>query len=82
MSFFRYCSLGYVEKKPFDIGTVEILKKIASSDVYSIIGGGDTIPIVERLNLQNDVTYLSTGGGSLLKYMEGEKLPAISKLDR
>ena len=74
--------LGYVEKKPFDIGTVEILKKIASSDVYSIIGGGDTIPIVERLNLQNDVTYLSTGGGSLLKYMEGEKLPAISKLDR
>ena len=72
--------LGYVEKTPFDNGTVEILKMIASADNYSIIGGGDTVPIVEGLGLQNNITCLSTGGGSLLKYLEGESLPVLSKL--
>tara|TARA_B100000949_G_scaffold226722_1_gene232370 strand:- start:534 stop:1691 length:1158 start_codon:yes stop_codon:yes gene_type:complete len=72
--------LGYVEKTPFDNGTVEILKMIASADNYSIIGGGDTVPIVEGLGLQNNITCLSTGGGSLLKYLEGERLPVLSKL--
>ncbi len=72
--------LGYVEKTPFDNGTVEILKMIASADNYSIIGGGDTVPIVEGLGLQNNITCLSTGGGSLLKYIEGESLPVLSKL--
>ncbi|MAQ72918.1 MAG: phosphoglycerate kinase [Gammaproteobacteria bacterium] len=72
--------LGYIEKTPFDNGTVEILKMIASADNYSIIGGGDTVPIVEGLGLQNNITCLSTGGGSLLKYIEGESLPVLSKL--
>ena len=72
--------LGYIEKTPFDNGTVEILKMIASADNYSIIGGGDTVPIVEGLGLQNNITCLSTGGGSVLKYIEGESLPVLSKL--
>ena len=72
--------LGYIEKTPFDNGTVEILKMIASADNYSIIGGGDTVPIVDGLGLQNNITCLSTGGGSLLKYIEGESLPVLSKL--
>ena len=72
--------LGYIEKPPFDSGTIEILKIIASTDNHSIIGGGDTIPIVEQLGIQNNISCLSTGGGSLLKYIEGEDLPVLSKL--
>ena len=74
--------MTYIEKEPFDTGTIEILKNIASSDAYSIIGGGDTIPIVEKLGLQDNITCLSTGGGALLKYMEGEQLPVLKKLEK
>ena len=72
--------LGYVEKSPFDNGTINISKAIASSQAYSIVGGGDTIPIIESLQLQDKFSCLSTGGGSLLKFIEGEKLPVLEML--
>ena len=72
--------LGYVEKSPFDNGTINISKAIASSQAYSIVGGGDTIPVIESLQLQNKFSCLSTGGGSLLKFIEGEKLPVLEML--
>ena len=72
--------LGYVEKSPFDNGTIKISKAIASSGAYSVVGGGDTIPIIEALNLQDKFSCLSTGGGSLLKFIEGEDLPILDKL--
>ena len=72
--------LGYVEKSPFDNGTINISKAIASSQAYSVVGGGDTIPIIESLQLQNKFSCLSTGGGSLLKFIEGEKLPVLELL--
>ena len=72
--------LGYIEKKPYDNGTIKISEAIASSDTYSIVGGGDTIPVIEKLGLQNDFSYLSTGGGSLLKFIEGEDMPILTKL--
>ena len=72
--------LGYVEKSPFDNGTINISKAIASSQAYSVVGGGDTIPIIESLKLQNKFSCLSTGGGSLLKFIEGEKLPVLEML--
>jgi len=73
--------LGYVEKKPFDNGTKELAKTIAKHNCFSIVGGGDTLPIIENLNLQNDYSCLSTGGGSLLTYLEGESLPILNKLN-
>ena len=72
--------LGYVEKSPFNNGTIKISKAIASSQAYSVVGGGDTIPIIESLKLQNKFSCLSTGGGSLLKFIEGEKLPVLEML--
>ncbi len=72
--------LGYVEKSPFNKGTIKISQAIASSNAYSIVGGGDTIPIIESLNLQDEFSCLSTGGGSLLKFIEGEDLPILDKL--
>ncbi|MFL2552356.1 MAG: phosphoglycerate kinase [Gammaproteobacteria bacterium] len=73
--------LGYVEKEPFDIGTIELAKTIAEHNCFSIIGGGDTLPIIENLNLQSQFSCLSTGGGSLLTYLEGGDLPILDKLD-
>lgn len=72
--------LGYVEKLPFDNGTIKISQAIASSKAYSVVGGGDTIPIIEGLSLQDKFSCLSTGGGSLLKFIEGEDLPILEKL--
>ena len=72
--------LGYVEKSPFDNGTIKISQAIASSKAYSVVGGGDTIPIIEGLSLQDKFSCLSTGGGSLLKFIEGEDLPILEKL--
>ena len=72
--------LGYVEKSPYDNGTKLISQAIASSKAYSIVGGGDTIPIIEALGLHDKFSCLSTGGGSLLKYIEGEKLPVLERL--
>ena len=73
--------LGYVEKEPFDRGTIELAKTIAEHNCFSIIGGGDTLPIIENLNLQSQFSCLSTGGGSLLTYLEGGDLPILDKLD-
>ena len=72
--------LGYIEKNPYDFGTIQLSKAIASANNFSIIGGGDTIPIIEKLGIESDISCLSTGGGSLLKYIEGEKLPILEKL--
>jgi phosphoglycerate kinase len=73
--------LGFVEKKPFDNGTIEVAQTIAKHNCFSIIGGGDTLPIIENLNLQDQYSCLSTGGGSLLTYLEGESLPILDKLN-
>ena len=80
-SIFWNGPLGLVEKKPFDNGTKELAKAIARHNCFSIVGGGDTLPIIENLNLQDDYTCLSTGGGSLLTYLEGGSLPILEKLD-
>ena len=72
--------LGYVEKKPFNIATEELAKTIAAHNCFSIVGGGDTLPIIESLNLQDKYDCLSTGGGSLLSYLEGTPLPILDKL--
>ena len=72
--------LGYIEKKPYDNGTIRLSHAIASSNCYSVAGGGDTIPIIENLRLEDSFSHLSTGGGSLLKFLEGKKLPILEKL--
>tara|TARA_Y100000389_G_C17469086_1_gene528602 strand:- start:3429 stop:4559 length:1131 start_codon:yes stop_codon:yes gene_type:complete len=80
-SIFWNGPLGYVEKVPFNKGTIELAKTIAKHKCFSIVGGGDTLPIIEDLNLQNQYSCLSTGGGSLLTYLEGGSLPILDKLN-
>tara|TARA_B100001057_G_scaffold493458_1_gene587904 strand:+ start:6663 stop:7793 length:1131 start_codon:yes stop_codon:yes gene_type:complete len=80
-SIFWNGPLGYIEKKPYDTGTIELAKVIADHKCFSIVGGGDTLPIIENLKLQNKYSCLSTGGGSLLTYLEGGSLPILRELN-
>ena len=80
-SIFWNGPLGYIEKKPYDKGTIELAKVIADHKCFSIVGGGDTLPIIENLNLQEQYSCLSTGGGSLLTYLEGGSLPILKELN-
>ncbi|MDI4567528.1 MAG: phosphoglycerate kinase [Mycoplasma sp.] len=69
---------GVSEFSNYSKGTFTIAKTIANlKDVYSIVGGGDSISAIEKLNLENKFFYISTGGGSLLQYLEGKPLPGI-----
>ena len=72
--------LGYVEKTPYNKGTSEIAKIIANTDCFSAIGGGDTVPVIEKLGLNDQFSFLSTGGGALMKFFEGSNMPILTKL--
>ena len=72
--------LGYVEKKPYDKGTESIINVLADANCYSVIGGGDTVSVIENMGVQDKISYISTGGGALLKYIEGKDMYVIKKL--
>lgn len=71
--------LGYYEDG-FDKGTVSLLKTIARSSATSIIGGGDTAAIIEKLKIANKFSFVSTGGGATLDYLADGKLPGIDAI--
>ena len=72
--------VGVFELKPFASGTQAIAQAIANSSAFSIAGGGDTLSAVEHFGVKKDISYLSTGGGAFLEYIEGKKLPAVEAL--
>jgi len=73
--------LGMFEKEPFDEGTNEIAKFVASlSDVTSVAGGGDTASALKKAGVDEKFTHVSTGGGASLEFMEGRTLPGIEVL--
>jgi phosphoglycerate kinase len=73
---------GVFEKPEFMKGTKEIFTHVANSDVFSIVGGGHTVAAVEQLGLDEKMSHISTGGGSLEKFMMGEKLPVVEALKK
>ncbi|QJC32406.1 phosphoglycerate kinase [Enterobacteriaceae endosymbiont of Donacia dentata] len=74
--------VGVFEFQNFSKGTEEIINAIINNNnIFSIVGGGDTISAIELFNVFNKISYISTGGGAFLKYIEGNKLPVISKLE-
>ena len=76
---------GYFENPNFANGSIEIAKKIIennkSSKIYSVAGGGDTVSLLNSLNLINDFNFVSTAGGAFLEYLEGKELPGIKALN-
>ena len=73
--------LGVFEFKQFSQGTKNLAKAIATSNAYSIAGGGDTIAAISKFKVEKNISYISTGGGAFLEFLEGKKLPAIAILE-
>lgn len=73
---------GVFEFDAFSKGTEVIARAIASSDAFSVAGGGDTLAAIDKWNLADDVSYISTGGGAFLELVEGKTLPAVEILEQ
>jgi len=75
---------GYFENQNFANGSYEIAKKIVEKNkdntIYSIVGGGDTIAVLNQINALSSFNFVSTAGGAFLEYLEGKKLPGIKAL--
>lgn len=73
--------VGVFEYEAFSDGTRVLGEAIADSGAYSIAGGGDTLAAVERFRLSEGISYISTGGGAFLEFLEGRTLPAVAVLE-
>jgi len=71
---------GVFEKTETEIGTKDILTAIAKSNAFSVLGGGDSIAAVNKYNLAEKISYISTGGGALVRFLSGEELPVVKAL--
>ena len=74
--------VGVFEFEAFANGTEVMAKAIADSQAFSIAGGGDTLAAVDKFGLEQKISYISTGGGAFLEYLEGKKLPAVEILEQ
>ena len=76
--------MGVFEMPAFEQGTLAIAKSVAkatSSGAFSLIGGGDSVAAIKKFNLQDEVSFISTGGGAMLESLEGKILPGIKVLN-
>ncbi len=73
--------VGVFEFDQFAEGTRAVAQAIATSSGFSVAGGGDTLAAVDKYHIADDVSYISTGGGAFLEFLEGIKLPAVEMLE-
>ena len=73
--------VGVFEFNQFSKGTERIANAIADSEAFSIAGGGDTIAAIDKFKIENKISYISTGGGAFLEFLEGKQLPVVEILD-
>lgn len=73
--------VGVFEFPNFRKGTEIIAKAIADSEAFSIAGGGDTLAAIDLFDIADKISYISTGGGAFLEFVEGKKLPAVAMLE-
>ena len=74
--------VGVFEFENFRRGTEIIAKAIAESDAFSIAGGGDTLAAIDLFGIKDQISYISTGGGAFLEFVEGKTLPAVAMLEQ
>lgn len=74
--------VGVFEFDSFGAGTKTLAAAIASSKAFSLAGGGDTIAAIDKYGLADRISYISTGGGAFLEFVEGKKLPAVAMLEK
>jgi phosphoglycerate kinase len=73
--------VGVFEFDAFGEGTRSLANSIARSSAFSIAGGGDTLAAIEKYDVEKDISYISTGGGAFLEFLEGKVLPAVAALE-
>ncbi|SDB44718.1 phosphoglycerate kinase [Pseudidiomarina indica] len=73
--------VGVFEFDQFGAGTQAIATAIANSSAFSIAGGGDTLAAIDKYGIADKISYISTGGGAFLEFLEGKKLPAVAILE-
>jgi len=73
--------VGVFEFDAFGKGTEALARAIAASSAFSIAGGGDTLAAVDKYGIADEVSYISTGGGAFLEFLEGKTLPAVAALE-
>ena len=74
--------VGVFEYDQFGEGTKEIADAIARSSAFSLAGGGDTLAAIEKYGVEDGISYISTGGGAFLEFVEGKTLPAVAILEQ
>ncbi len=74
--------VGVFEFEKFAAGTMSMAKAISDSSAYSLVGGGDSVSAINKSGLQDQVSFISTGGGAMLKYLEGTVLPGIEAVGK
>lgn len=72
--------VGVFEFDQFGQGTETLARGIAAGKGFSMAGGGDTVAAIDKYNIKNKISYISTGGGAFLEFLEGKKLPAVEML--
>ncbi|WP_367677021.1 phosphoglycerate kinase [Buchnera aphidicola] len=73
--------MGVFEFPNFSVGTKALAKNISKNQAFCIAGGGETINVIDMFNIKNKISYISTGGGAFLEFVEGKKLPTIQMLE-
>jgi phosphoglycerate kinase len=73
--------VGVFELEPFAHGTEHLARAIARSKAFSLAGGGDTLAAIAKYGITDQISYISTGGGAFLEFLEGKKLPAVAILE-
>lgn len=73
--------MGVFETEPFKMGTLSIARAVAAANAFSVVGGGDTVRAVHQFGVADRISYISTGGGAFMEYMEGKTLPGVAALD-
>lgn len=73
--------MGVFEMEPFRQGTIAVAQAVAAATdggAFSLVGGGDSVAAVNQFGLAGRISYVSTGGGAMLEYLEGRVLPGIA----
>jgi phosphoglycerate kinase len=74
--------VGVFEFDQFGAGTKAIAMAIANTKAFTLAGGGDTIAAIQKYDIYDKVSYISTAGGAFLEYLEGKVLPAVDILEK
>ena len=74
--------VGVFEFDQFGEGTEALAHAIAESSAFSVAGGGDTVAAIDKYGVADDISYISTGGGAFLEFLEGKQLPAVAVLEQ